>query len=73
MIKKLSKYITGFDYCDKILTVFLTLFSGVSIFSQLKTKKHTGLVSSLLTLLFSLSTGIIKKLLYETKRRNKKT
>ena len=22
VIKKLSKYITGFDYCDKILTVF---------------------------------------------------
>ena len=71
-IKKLSKYITGFDYCDKILTVFLTVFSGVSILSHLKTKKHTGLVSSILTLFFSLSTGIIKKLLYETKKRKKK-
>ena len=26
-VKKLSKYITGFDYTDKILTVFLTIFS----------------------------------------------
>ena len=38
-IKKLSKYITGFDYTDKVLTVFLTVFSAVSIFSHIKTKK----------------------------------
>ena len=25
LIKKLSKYITGFDYTDKILTIFLTV------------------------------------------------
>ena len=32
LIKKLSKYITGFDYCDKILTVFLTIFIEFNIF-----------------------------------------
>ena len=52
IIKKLSKYITDFNYCDKILTVFLTVFSGVSIFSHIKTKKHTGLISSVFTLFF---------------------
>ena len=36
LIRKLSKYITGFDYTDKILTVFLTIFSGVNIFSHVK-------------------------------------
>ena len=44
----------------------------MKIFSPLKTKKRTGLVSSVLILLFSLSTGIIKKLLYETKKRKKR-
>ena len=29
---KLSKYLTGFDYADKILTIFLTVFSGTNIF-----------------------------------------
>ena len=29
---KLSKYLTGFDYDDKILTVFLTVLSGTKIF-----------------------------------------
>ena len=38
IIKKLSKYITGFDYTEKILTVFLTIFSGLNIFSHIKTK-----------------------------------
>ena len=32
LIRKLNKYITGFDYTDKILTVFLTLASGANIF-----------------------------------------
>ena len=28
----------GFDYTDKILTVFLTVFSGTNIFAHVKTK-----------------------------------
>ena len=72
LIKKSSKYITCFDYCDKILIVFSTIFSGASVFSHLKIKKHTGLISFILILIFSLSNGIIKKLLHETKKRKKK-
>ena len=71
MIKKINKYITGFDYTDKILIVLSATFSGVSILSHLKIKKHTSLVSSILILFFSLSTVIIKKLLYETKKERK--
>ena len=68
----MSKYITGFDYADKILTVFLTIISGLNIFSHIKTKKHTRLMSSVFfVFFFCLSVGIIKKLLYETKKRNK--
>ena len=72
LIKKLNKYITGFDYTDKILIVLSTTFSGVSIFSHLKLKKHAGLISSVLILGFSLTTAAIKKLLYETKKKKKK-
>ena len=46
LIKKSSKYTTGFDYTDNILTLILTIFSGLNIFSHIKTKKHTGLISS---------------------------
>ena len=52
MVKKLSKYITYFDYTDKILIVLSTTFSGVSIFSHLKIKKHIGIISSVLILFF---------------------
>ena len=68
----MSKYITGFDYADKILTVFLTIISGLNIFSYFKTKKHTRLMSSFFfCFFFCLSVGIIKIFLYETKKRNK--
>ena len=71
LIKTLSKYITCFDYCDNILIVFWTIFSGVSTFSHLKITNHTGLISSVLILIFSLSTRIIKKLLMTQKRQRK--
>ena len=44
LIKKLSKYITGFDCTENILTIFLTVFSGVNIFSHVKKRKHAGLI-----------------------------
>ena len=69
IIEKLNKHITGFDYTDKILIVLSATFSEVSIFSHLKLKKYTGLVSSIFILFFSLSTVIIKELLYKTKKR----
>ena len=46
MFKKLSKCTTGFDYTDQILIVLSSVFSGISILSHLKIKKHTGLISS---------------------------
>ena len=39
LVKTLSKYITCFDYTDKVLTVFLTAFSGTNIFAHVKAKK----------------------------------
>ena len=52
LTNKLSKYLTGFDY-DKILTVFLTVFSGTNIFSHVRGRKQLlGLISSTFSLVF---------------------
>ena len=39
LTSQLSKYLTGFDYADKILTIFLTVFSGTNIFAHVKEEK----------------------------------
>ena len=67
---KLSKYLTGFDYADKILTVFLTVFSGANIFGHVKGEKILlGLMSSVFSILFC--SVVVKKLQQETKTRKK--
>ena len=73
LTSKLSKYLTGFDYADKILTVFLTAFSGTNIFAHVRGRKQLlGLISSIFSLLFCLSSGVVKNLQQETKTRKKK-
>ena len=39
LTNKLSKYLTVFDYSNKILIAVLTVFSGTNIFSNVN-KKH---------------------------------
>ena len=71
-LNKLSKYITCLDNTDKILTVSLTVFGGKNIFAHVRTKKrHLGLMTSVFSVLFCLSTGAVKKSLQETKARKK--
>ena len=40
LTSKLSKYLTGFDYADKILTVFLTVFLVQTFLLMLKEKNN---------------------------------
>ena len=55
------------------MTVVLTVFSGTNIFAHVKGKKQLlGLITSVFSLLFSLSFGIVIKLHQETKLRKKK-
>ena len=73
MIKKLSKYMTAFDYIDKILIVLSATSGGVSIISQVDiTGTNIGIISSILIVVFSLTTGIVKKLLIEARKKKKK-
>ena len=63
---------TVFEYSNKILTVVFTVFSGTNIFSNVNNKQLLGLITSVFSLSFSLSFGIIIKLQQETKFRKKK-
>ena len=72
-IKKLSKYNTVFDYINKILIVLSTTTGGVSIISFTSiVGAPAGIASVSFTLIFSLTTGIIKKLLSITRNKKKK-
>ena len=70
--KKLNKYVTTFDYIDKILIVLSATTGGVSIISFTTiVGAPVGIASASFTLIFSLSTGIIKKLLNITRKKRK--
>ena len=71
--KKLSKYVTIFDYIDKILIVLSATSSGVSIISFTSIiGVPAGIASASFTLIFSITAGIIKKLLSTTIKKKKK-
>ena len=71
--KKLSKYVTAFDYIDKILIVLSATGSGICIILSASVfGAPAGIASASLTLIFSLTTGIIKKLLSITRNKKKK-
>ena len=71
--KKLSKYVAAFDYIDKVLIVLSATSGGVSIISFTSiVGVPVGIASASLTLFFSLTTGIVKKLLNITRNKKKK-
>ena len=70
--KKLNKYVTAFDYIDKILIVLSATSSGACIISSASVVgAPVGIASTSFTLFFSLTTGIIKKLLRITRTKRK--
>ena len=71
--KKLSKSIASLDYMGKVLILLSATSGRVSIISRASVIGiPAGIISSSFTLLFSLTTGIIKKLLKETRKKKKK-
>ena len=71
--KKLSKYVSAFDYIDQVLIVLSETSGGVCIISSVSVVgAPAGIAGASFTLLFSLTTGMIKKLLSETKNKKKK-
>ena len=73
MTKRLSKYIAFCDYFDKSLIVLSATSSSTSIASfAIVIGTTVGIASASLSLAFSLSTRIAKKLLKTTRDKNKK-
>ena len=71
--KKLSKYVAAFDYIDKILIVLSATSGGVCIISSASVVgAPIGIAGASFTSIFSLTTGIIKKLLCTTRNKKKK-
>ena len=71
--KKLSKYATIFDYIDKVLNVLSATSGGVCIISFVSVVgAAVGTAGASFTVILSLPTGIIKKLLSITRNKKKK-
>ena len=73
MSKKLSKCIATFDHFEKTLIASSATSGGISRISFASTiGTPVGIVSASFSLVFSLTTGIKKKLLKITKNKKKK-
>ena len=71
--KKLSKYVAVFDYIDQALIVLSATSGGVLTISFTSiVGASVGIASAGFTLAFSLTTGIVKKLLNITRNKKKK-
>ena len=73
MSKRLSKYIPSFDYFDKPLIVLSITTGSIFIASTVTViGAPVGMANASFSLAFSISTGIVKKLLKATGSKNKK-
>ena len=73
MSKRLSKYIASFDYFDKSLIVLSVATGSISIVSIATViGAPVGTVSASFSIVFSISTGLMKNLLKTTKNKKRK-
>ena len=73
MSKRLSKYVASFDYFDKSLIVLSIATGSISIASFATViQAPVGMMSASCSLAFSITTGIVKKLLKATRNKKKK-
>ena len=72
-IVKISKYIVAFDYVDKFLITLSPLFGTLSIVSHAAVLGiPVGIAGASLTVIFTVTTGVIEKLLNITRKKKKK-
>ena len=73
IVKKISKYIVAFDYADKLFITLSTSFGALSIVSHATVVGiPVGITGASLTLIFTVTTGVVKKLLNITRKKKKK-
>ena len=72
MSKRLSKYIASFDYFDQSLIVLSVRTGSISIASFATViRAPVGMMNASCSLAFSITTGIVKKLLKTTRNKQK--
>ena len=73
IVKKISKYIVAFHYADKLFITLSALFSTLSIASH---ATFVGIPERIaeasLTLIFTITTGVVKEALNITRKKKKK-
>ena len=73
IINKINKYIVAFDYSDKVFITLSASFGTLSIASHATVVViPVGIAGASLTLIFTVTTGVVKKLLSVTKKKKKK-
>ena len=73
IIKKISKYIVAFDYADKLFITLSASFGTLSIASYSTVVGiSAGITGASLTLIFTITTGVVKTLLNITRKKKKK-
>ena len=73
IVKKVSKYIVAFDYADKLFITLSASFGTLSIASYATIVGiPVGIAGASLTLIFTVTTGVVKTLLNITRKKKKK-
>ena len=73
IVKKISKYIVAFDYEDKLFITLSASFGTLSIVSHATVIGiPAGIAGVSLTLIFTVRTGVVKKILNVTRKKKKK-
>ena len=73
IIKKISKYIVAFDYADKVFITLSASFGTLSIASYATVVGiPAGIAGASLTLIFTITTGVVKTFLNITRKKKKK-
>ena len=73
IVKKISKYIVAFDYAGKLFITLSASFGTLSIVSHATIVGiPEGIAGASLTLIFTVTTGVVKTLLNITRKKKKK-
>ena len=73
IVKKISKYIVAFDYAEKLFVTLSASFGTLSIVSHATVVGiPVGIAGASLTVIFTITTGVVKTLLNITRKKKKK-
>ena len=73
IVKKIRQYIVAFDYADKVFITLSASFGTLSIASYATIVGiPVGIAGASVTLIFAITTGVVKTLLNITRKTNKK-